>query len=93
MLIAILVFIVYASRSPILKGRLNTVVATITMPFMAKQVEGKSVPISFRLSQSEADELDAAAKSQSVPVDRAVMVAFIVRKWLSEQLPPAKGKR
>ncbi len=65
--------------------------AVATMPYMAKPADKQpspSVPISFRLSRSEAEHLDACALMQSVPVDRAVLVAFIVRKYLAEH--PAK---
>jgi hypothetical protein len=59
--------------------------AMLTMPPMAKksqQGEGKSVSVSFRLTPEEAATLDRAAESQSVPVDRSTLLAFIVRKWL-----------
>lgn len=60
-------------------------VAAATMSPMAKRLQGKSVPVQGRLTLEEVAKLDAAAAQQSVPVDRATLVSYILRRWLREQ--------
>ncbi len=69
--------------------------AVLTMPYMAKPHESKSksVTLSFRLSQDEADFIEQQADSQSVPVDRAALLAHIVRKWIRENQKPTPRPR
>ena len=73
---------------------LPIMVATATMACMPKkETAAKTAPVQCRLTIDEVAALDRAAAEQSIPVDRATIVAFILRKWLRENTPSKKQGR
>ncbi len=71
-------------------------IATLTMPAMAKSDPAGSINVQGRLRVSEVAELDAAAAGQSIPVTRAALVSHILREWLQrrrEESATGKGRQ
>ena len=67
-------------------------VATLTMPGMAKSEAAGSINVQGRLRASEVAELDAAAADQSIPVTRAALVSHILREWLKQRREETGGR-
>lgn len=63
-----------------------------TIPDMAKKARPATIPVQGRLTEDEVAELDEAAAEQSVPVERATMVAFILRDYLRRRREARDGK-
>jgi hypothetical protein len=66
-------------------SNLHTEAHAAMLVYMSKKKPVDSHIVNTRLSQAEIDKLEQAAKSQSVPVSRAQLMAHIIREWLKQQ--------